>query len=360
MRSGDLQLFTIGETLFEDLFTEIKNATHHVHILFYIVKNDRFCHEFLSLLKEKAKQGVEVRLLIDRIGGKHISRQAIESLEKVGVQFHFCHIPKFPYLFYSFNARNHRKISVIDGKIGYIGGFNIGKEYLGNDPKLGFWRDYHIKVTLEGVWDLQKQFLFDWADASNEHLYNDSTYFPSLPSGHIKMKIVPTDGAYLQGVFLNLIEQAEKEIMIGTPYFIPGDKIMKALIDAAKRGVTIKIMTPRASDHPFVKHASYPYFKILIQYGIELYHYEKGFYHAKVIVIDEKICDVGTANFDKRSLYINHEINCLIYDRDFITDVKMQLRKDLASATLLTHDDLNRNFLDRSKESISTLISHFL
>jgi cardiolipin synthase len=310
---------------------------------------------------EKAKNGVEVRLLLDRIGSLNLKRKMIKKLISSGVHFSFCHVPRFPFLFYSLNERNHRKISVIDGEIGYIGGFNIGKEYIGQDPKLGDWRDYHLRLHGEGVQDLQAQFLLDWENATNEKLADIEKYYPSLQKGKHTHQIVPTDGAFLQEVFINLIRKATDEIIIATPYFIPGSNLFKELISAADRGVTIKILVPMKADHPFVKEASFPYFKPLLEAGCKIHRYYYGFFHAKVIVVDGKFCDIGTANFDKRSLYLNHEINCIITDKDFIGSVRKSLFRDMEFSEEVTMEFLNkRSFLQRGKESLSTIISGLL
>ncbi|MBD8071376.1 cardiolipin synthase [Bacillus sp. PS06] len=360
-RMGELTLFNVGEELFTDLFDELRQATEHIHLLFYIVKDDPISQEFLSILMERAEKGVRVRLLVDWIGGNKMTKKSIKALKESGVQFYYCHKPKFPFIWYSINERNHRKIVVIDGKVGYVGGFNVGKEYLGRDPKFGFWRDYHLKVSGPAVHDLQTQFLYDFHDTTGEELLVNTKYFPELPEGSKKMKIVPTDGAFLQHHFTDLLNLAEDEIILGSPYFIPSKEVVEALKNASHRGVNVKILIPRIGDHPLVKEAAYPYFKPLMSNGIQFYFYERGFYHAKVFLIDDKICDIGTANIDKRSFFLNHEINCYIYDKPFIQYVKSEIRKDLADATLLTFDELKkRGLFHRGKEKVSTLVSNFL
>jgi cardiolipin synthase len=360
-RKSDISLFTTGQKLYDDLFQHIQQASDHIHILFYIVKDDKISQTFMELLMEKARQGVKVRLLLDRIGSYKVSKEMIKGLRSSGVNFSFCHVPRLPFLFYSLNERNHRKITVIDGKIGYIGGFNIGKEYIGQDPSLGDWRDYHLRINGEGVQDLQSQFLYDWADATKEVLYENSLYFPALLAGNLLHKIVPTDGAYLQHAFINIIQTAKSEVIIGTPYFIPGTTLLNELLEAAKRGVTIKVIVPLKADHAFVKDAGIPYFKPLLQAGCKVYRYYYGFFHAKVIVADGQVCDIGTANFDKRSLYLNHEINCFIYDQDFVQSVRSSLLKDIDFSEEVTIEFLdNRSFLQKGKETLSTIISGLL
>ncbi|MDR4982135.1 cardiolipin synthase [Bacillus cereus] len=361
LRQSDFHLYTYGKDLYDALFTDIKRAKQHVHVLFFIVKNDEISREFLKLLMDKAQEGIEVRLLLDRFGSHYLSTEAIRSLQKNGVSFSFCHKVKFPFLFFSANQRNHRKITVIDGEIGYIGGFNIGEEYLGHNQKLGLWRDYHLRLTGEGVQDLQKQFLHDWFDDTNQYLLNTSLYFPKQQPGAILHQFIPTDGAYLQNTFLHLIENAKEELFIGTPYFIPGKKIMSALLKARERGVQITILVPEKADHALVREAKFPYCRKLIQAGCNIYAFQQGFFHAKIIIVDNHICDIGTANFDMRSLYVNHEINCLLYDKNFIQTVKNKLHEDLECSSLLSFEDVNSlSLIERGKEWLGTILAFFL
>ena len=361
IRHSDLTLFTNGENLYENLFTEIKAAKKHIHILFYIVGHDRISRDFLDLLMTKARNGVEVRLLIDWVGGHKVPRKKIRALKESGVQFYHSHIPRLPYLFYSLNVRNHRKISIIDGKVGYVGGFNIGQEYLGEDPKYGTWRDYHLKMEGEGVQDLQKQFLHDWCSASKLDLMSNQSYFPPLHQGQMMMKMVPTDGLYLKDSMIHLLRLAKDEILIGTPYFIPGKDITEELGRATARGIKVKILFPRIADHLLVKDGAFPYIKKLKKEGVQFFFYEEGFYHAKLLVIDDKICDIGTANLDKRSLFLNYEINCFVYDKEFVQEVKDKLRKDLSDSTFITDKEIKKRTLtDRIRESFATLVSNFL
>ncbi|MCU4714724.1 cardiolipin synthase [Bacillus thuringiensis] len=361
LRQSDFHLYTYGKDLYDALFTDIKQAQHHIHILFFIVKNDKISREFLKLLIDKAQEGIEVRLLLDRFGSHSLSNEAIRSLQKHGISFSFCHKVKFPLLFFSANQRNHRKITVIDGKTGYIGGFNIGEEYLGHNEHLGLWRDYHLRLTGEGVQDLQKQFLHDWFDDTKQNLLDASLYFPKQQPGTILHQFIPTDGAYLQHTFLHLINAAKKEICIGTPYFIPGKKIMNALLKARERGVQITILVPEKADHPLVREAKFPYCRKLIQAGCNIYAFQQGFFHAKIIIVDDDICDIGTANFDMRSLYINHEINCLLYNKHFIQTVKNKFHEDLENASVLSYSDVNpTSLIDRGKEWIGTMFAFFL
>lgn len=360
-RKSNLELFTVGQHFYERLFEDIENSTHSVHVLFYIIKNDPDSESFLSLLQKKAEQGISVRLLADYVGSHELENKKIQQLKESGISFAFAHRPKWPFFFYSSQTRNHRKITVIDGRTGYTGGFNIGKEYLGKDPKFGFWRDYHLRVTGEGVRDLQRQFLTDWNAASDEQPEEDKGLFPALSQGRFEHRFLTTPGMELEKNFLTFIKEAKKELLICSPYFIPGKKLMKELLNARNRGVSVKIMVPMKADHPLVKEASFPYFGPLLKAGCDIYQYYYGFYHAKVIVVDDGFCDIGTANFDKRSLFLNDEFNCLVYDSSFVKEVKLTVVEDMKRSAKLTLDHYNsRSVRQRVMEKTASFVSYFL
>jgi cardiolipin synthase len=358
---GNLDIFPHGKKLFADYFAELKNAARHIHILFYIVKNDRFSQEFLQILKDKAREGVEVRLLIDRLGSLKVSKQMVMELREAGVHFAYSNSIRLPFLFYSSQVRNHRKVSIIDGKIGYLGGFNVAKEYIDEDPKLSPWRDYHLKITGAGVPSLQKEFLIDWKEYGRENLLEDFKYFPESHDGSIRHQFIPTEAHGLEEKYIKLIQSAEDAIIIGTPYFIPSKKMVTELLKAEHRGVKITIIVPYTADHILVQEASFRYLRPLLKQGVQVFQFNNGFYHAKTIVIDDKVCDIGSANFDKRSLYLNKEINCYIYDREFISRVKNVMNWDIQNSRPLTLADLNTPNLYRSiKEVIAGAVSYFL
>lgn len=343
------------------MFAEFRNAKKHIHVLFYICKNDQISQEFFNILMDKAKSGVEVRLLLDWVGSIKIKRGKIKELKAAGVHFSFSNIPKAPFFFYSSQTRNHRKITVIDGKIGYIGGYNIGKEYIDLDPKLSPWRDYHLKVQGEGVADLQQQFLLDWQEAAKTNLLQNEIYFPSLHKGTVCHKLISTEGFLLEETFSKLIHNAQQSITIGSPYFIPSKKILNSLINALAKGVSLVIIVPYHSDHLLVKEASYPYLRPLLENGARVYQFKKGFYHAKVLLIDNEVCDLGTANFDNRSFFLNHEINCFIYEKETLDQVRQILKEDMNDSDILTLNDLNSlSIFTRIKEGIARCFVHFL
>ncbi|HHY22422.1 MAG TPA: cardiolipin synthase [Bacilli bacterium] len=358
-RMSNVSLFSNGKDFFDQLFVDIKEAEHHIHLLWYIYNEDSISEQLTNLLVKKAQEGVEIRLLVDWFGAK-ISKKSISKLRDAGVSFSYSNVPHFPFLFFTLNNRNHRKITIIDGNIGYIGGFNIGDEYLGRDKNLGFWRDFHLRINGDGVQDLQTQFIYDWQLATNTQIHK-KRYFPPLKEGNILLKFSPNNGAFLEEMFIQLIEMAKKSIMIGTPYYIPGKKIQNALIQASKRGIKVKLIVPKKSDYILIKEAAYPYFKDLLHVGIEIFEYTNGFYHAKAIVIDEFVCDIGTANFDMRSFHLNNEMNCLIYDHSFILHVIREMQYDIMHSEQLTIEQYERRpFMHKAKEQFAKLFSELL
>ncbi|PGY12491.1 cardiolipin synthase [Bacillus sp. AFS031507] len=358
---GNFDIFTHGKKLFADYFHELRNAKKHIHVLFYIVKDDAISREFFSILKEKARAGVEVRLLIDRLGSWKVRKAAVKSLQEAGVRFAFSNTIKLPFLFYSSQIRNHRKITIIDGEIGYLGGFNVGKEYIDEEPSLGIWRDYHLKITGRSVNFLQSEFLIDWHEYAGEDIMGNPAYFPTLADGPVRHQYVPTEANQLEQNYLRLIQKATHSMIIGTPYFIPCHKILAELLAAIKRGVQLSVIVPYTADHLLVQEASFRYLRKLIRAGAAVYQYKKGFYHAKTLVIDDKLCDIGTANFDKRSMYLNKEINCYIYDPAFIQRLMDILKKDIDDSKPLTLAELNKpNPVRTIKEGIAAAISYFL
>ncbi|WP_432816068.1 cardiolipin synthase [Sutcliffiella horikoshii] len=354
-RQGDIQLYSDGNLLYKDLFDDMRNATHHIHSLFYMVRNDHASKEFLSILKEKADQGLEVRLLLDYFGSFDVKKDTVKELKSHGIEVEFYHKPAFPFFFFSINQRNHRKITVVDGKIGYVGGFNIGKEYLGQDSEFGVWRDYHLRLIGEGVQDLQSQFFQNWEQAGDFPSKEwGEAYYPAAASGPITHELVPTNGGHLTKTFLSLMQRAEKSIIIGTPYFIPSEPLLKEILSALKRGVKVTVLVPAKADHPLVMDAAFPYFKAIIPAGAEVYRFYLGFYHAKVMVIDDHTCDIGTANFDNRSLFLNNEINCLIYDKEFVQRTVEEIHKDIHNSEKLTLEFIEkRSLIAKGRELLS-------
>ncbi|WP_059171814.1 cardiolipin synthase [Bacillus sp. FJAT-27445] len=360
-RRGTIRIFTRGSKLFKDYFTDLRQADRYIHVLFYIVKEDALSHEFFEILREKARSGVEVRLLVDWIGSMEIKKETVASLKQEGIHFAFSHKLRLPFLFYTSQARNHRKITIIDGKIGYLGGYNVGDEYIGGHPKLSPWRDYHLKITGESVQDLQDVFLIDWKEAAREDLRKHPFYFCKKETGEAEHQLLPTSGFMLEQTCLELLKSANERIVIGSPYFIPSKKLFAELLSCLGRGVSLTIIVPGIADHPLVKEASYRSLRRLIKDGARVYQYSNGFYHAKTLLIDDTVCDIGTANFDKRSLFLNSEINCYMFGPEQINEAVAILENDILASRELELASLEKPDISRSaKELVARAISLFL
>lgn len=359
LRQSNVILYTDGKVLYQQLFNDIKQAQHSVHINFFSIADDKISHEFLDLLKQKSREGLEVYYAVDRLGGILLKEKEKQSLLKEGVHFTYYNKPGFPYLFSSLEHRNHRRNLIIDGKIGYIGGFNIGKKYLGEKPKLGHWRDYHLRISGEGTQDLESQFKSDWKQNTGQTISEANV---TVEKGSISHRIIAYNGDKLPQSYTNFFHQAQKSITILTPYFIPKDEtIWKALIDARKRGVRVKILWSPHSDAILVKQAAYPYIRKALSEGIEIYAYKQGVFHGKVFVIDEKVLMVGTVNFDSRSFHLNDEMNCYIYNSGYIHEVQEYIQQDFQNAQRITSSYVNDlPFREKVKEQLAKLIASYL
>ncbi|GAF64353.1 cardiolipin synthetase [Bacillus sp. TS-2] len=361
-RESQVTFFPSGDTFFNHLIQDLKAANDHIHVLFYIFRQDFIGSKLLDILELKAKEGVTVRIMVDQFGCS-ISLRNKHRLKKAGVLFTTTPPIGFPYFFFKLNQRNHRKIVVCDGRVGYIGGYNIGDEYLGRNPHFGRWRDFHLRLVGDGVQDLQSSFLQDWHQKKKRIQINTNNqrYFPALHKGTQSITLFRTNGALLEEEFYQKIGQAKKSLIIATAYFIPGEKLIKAIIKAAKRGVDIKIIVPKKSDHLFVREAAFPYYQRLLMNGVRIYQYYRGFFHTKALLIDERVAYIGTANFDQRSMFINFEQHVFVYDQTIISEVNNILDYDISISSPLTIKEYEeRSFLFKLKEKVGQLISDYL
>lgn len=363
-----VKIYTDGTEKFADLFDNIRKAKKYIHLEYYIIRDDFLSHQFLDLLIEKAKEGVQVLLLYDGMGCLRTPKSLFNKLKDYGI--HVCAFfpPFIPYINLRINYRNHRKICVIDGEVGYVGGFNIGAEYIGLDKKMGYWRDTHLRVMGSSVQMLDLQFLLDWRFASPDHEIDLSSYicYRTPPViGNVGMQIVASgpDSKYssIRNGYAKMINTAKRSIYIQTPYFIPDEGVLTAIKLAALSGIDVRIMIPNKPDHLFVHWASYSYIGEVLAAGAKAYTYEKGFLHAKTIVIDDEICSVGTSNFDIRSFTLNFEVNSFIYDELISTRLSKIFHEDLMDCREITpqvYDE--RGYLIKFKESISRLVGPIL
>lgn len=329
-KNNEIKIFKDGIEKFQMLKNEIEKAQHHIHLEYFIVKSDMIGNQIKDLLIKKSKEGVKVRFIIDKIGSSKTKKTYFSEMSEAGIDvvlYSYFLAPLFKNLHIQINYRNHKKIVVIDGKVGFIGGINIGDEYLGKG-KLGYWRDTHIMVKGDFVLGLQAIFFDDFLSIKK---YNAKSiffgnalnnYYPSENDSIGKMIQFCISGpdsdypAIMQST-LKMLSMAEKNIYISTPYFVPPENIMETLKVAALSGIDVRILFPGKCDHYPVYQASLTYLHELCKAGVKIYFYpNNSFLHAKVITIDGKISSIGSANMDIRSYLLNHELSAVIYDAD--------------------------------------------
>lgn len=365
---NEVQFFVDGKAKFSALVEDLKAAERSIHIQYYIIKNDEVFQSILEVLKQKVKEGVEVRILFDGMGGRFVRNSLWKELQGMGMQVAEFFPAVFGQLQLRVNYRNHRKIVVIDGKTGYVGGFNIAREYIGLDEKFGYWRDTHMRIKGSAVDSLQVRFILDWNFAARNQTIAFENYLTepdANPAAGCPVQIVTSGPDSLEqsirNTYLRLIHKAKRCIYIQTPYFIPDEAIMSALCIAVHSGVEVNVMIPCKPDHPFVYWATYSYVGELVLQGANCYMYMDGFLHAKGIVVDEMVLCYGTANMDIRSFSLNFEVNAILYDEGKAKEMTEYFHEDLKRSKQITKNMyLGRNLLVRFKEQVSRLLSPLL
>jgi cardiolipin synthase len=361
----DIRILLNGEEKFPTLFQDIKEAQESIHLLYYTLRDDQIGTDLQRLLIERAAKGVKIRLLVDGVGSKELSKESIMKLKDAGIDVGVFAPPSFAFLFH-INYRNHRKVVVIDGKIGYTGGLNVGDEYLHKDAKHGYWRDVHVRTVGESALLLQRIFARDWYYTTNLKISEDDQLFPSLPiQDGVLAKVIPSgpDMAkpLIKQVYLEMISNAKERIWISTPYFVPDQEMMKALKEARKKGVEICLLVPKKTDNLLVQAASYHYFQSLLKHGVNIYLYNKGFYHAKMILVDQEIGKIGSANFDQRSFYYSFESGLLFHNEIICKKMEQIFIADFKDCTLLEVKQIRkRSIWERTMTQFSLLLAPWL
>ncbi len=331
---NDAELLIDGQATFSAIFEGIDSAKEYLLVQFYIVHNDRLGTRLKSHLLAKAKQGVRVFFLYDKIGSHKLSADYINDLSQGGVEIKAFtssnHVNRF-----QINFRNHRKIVIVDGHTAYVGGHNVGDEYMGEDPKLSPWRDTHVKVCGPAALGVQLSFIEDWhwiagvtpdVNWKAQLLHDNDKQVLTLPTG-------PADEFDTCGLFfVEAINCAKSRVWIISPYFVPDESVISALQLAAMRGVDVRILLPSKADHLLVYLASFSYYQETLSAGIKLYRYEKGFLHQKVLLVDDDLAAVGTANLDNRSFRLNFEITMLFADTSFAKQIELMLIEDFSNS----------------------------
>ena len=345
--NNHVTLLVNGENKFPDVIKSLKNAKHHIHIEYYIYDNDEIGNQVAKVLIEKAKEGVEVRFIYDDFGSRGIRKNIVHQLREAGAEaypFYKIHLIMFAN---RMNYRNHRKIIVIDGTIGYVGGINVSDHYINQSKNKVFWRDTHLKIVGSSVFNLQSIFLADWNFCANQKIYFSIDYFPEgkkdIYYGNHMVQIVPSgpDSKYprIKYTLIQAILTAQHEVCITTPYFIPDKSFLEAINIAALSGIRVQLLLPGVSDSFIVNTTTQAYFQDLLDAGVEIYIYNKGFVHAKTMVCDKKVAIVGTANLDNRSFDLNFEINANIFDEQVANELKEIFENDLTLSTQITAEE---------------------
>ncbi|RHH55850.1 cardiolipin synthase [Enterococcus casseliflavus] len=370
-KGNKVEFYKDGKEKFAALFEDMKQAEDNLHVEYYSFFNDEIGGQFLSILIDKAREGVEVRLVYDPWGSPKANRKFFQPLIDAGGKV-------VPFITSKNLIRNtrlnyhlHRKIVVIDGQIGWTGGFNVGDQYLGKKAKFGYWRDTHARIVGTASFTLQEIFIRDWnasVKREEDQLEYEDRYFilpPKERSGNVDLQIVAdgpeSETQILKGGFVKMILAAKESIWIQTPYLIPDDSMMNALEIAIHSGVDVRIMIPCMPDHPFIYRATQHYANYLHRRGAKIYIYNNGFLHAKTVMMDDTISSFGTTNQDIRSYALNFEVNAFAYDHDVTQTLKGFFEEDMAQSTLLTDEILaKQSYWLRFKQNFSRLLSPIL
>lgn len=368
-RKNKVEVFADGNKLFKQMIKDFDQAKQSIHIEFYTFYSDNIGKEILAELEKKAAEGVEVRVIYDSWGSMGTTRRFFKRLRELGGMAE-------PFLGvgsnlrdFRLNFRDHRKIVVVDGQISYVGGFNIGDQYLGRDEKFGNWRDTHLKIIGGGTYSLQQRFVRDWnATSAKKKITQYRQYFPinkTAREGNTRLQIVssgPESGTeQIKLGYLKLINSAKERLWIQSPYLIPDDSIIDALRVAIKSGVDVRIMIPNKPDHAFVYRASQYYARQMADAGAVIYFYDNGFIHAKTLVADGMLSSVGSANMDYRSFKLNFEINSFMYDEKIAKQLEDLYLDDIKHSTVVTSQMFKeQGAWLRFKQTFSRLLSPIL
>ncbi|MDR3220349.1 MAG: cardiolipin synthase [Dysgonamonadaceae bacterium] len=358
IQGSKVEIITEGSRMFEALLSDMEKAKHHIHIEFFIFRNDQTGKIVREMLMKKAAQGVEVRFIYDNVANWAVPRRFYNEMKKSGVQITSMLKAHFLKFADRLNYRNHRKVVVIDGITAYMGGMNISNNYFTNPN----WRDTHLRIQGQGSLGLQASFLIDWY-SSGEAFLDDKKYFPETKEYTQNLMQIATGGPYslyhnLLQATVNIIIGAKKYIYLQTPYFLPTESLFQALQMAALSGVDVRLMVSRKSDSAYVDPAAHSYFQDLLEAGMKIYEIEDKFMHAKTLVADDMISVIGSANLDFRSFETNFEINCYIYDPHIARRNKEIFFHDMDECREIRLEDwLNRSKWKKFFDSVMRLFA---
>jgi cardiolipin synthase len=364
---NQISIFNHGTESFEALFAAIEQAKHHIHVEFYIVEPDEMGNRLFALLQKKAREGVEVRFMFDDVGSWRLKKKHLQPLVDAGVQFHSFLPVRLPFLSQQVNYRNHRKIVIIDGVVGFTGGMNIADRYLRGN-RLGEWRDTLIRIDGLAVQGLQKVFLIDWSFMNRipvtGEVYFEQKNLPETASNTLVQIVTSgpdSDWESIMQGFLYAIASARQYVYIQTPYFLPTDAMLSVIKTTALSGVDVRLLMPAVNDSPMTHAASCSYMREIMDAGVKVYFYENSFIHSKNIMIDDEFTSIGSTNMDMRSFEQNFEVNAFIYCRETTEKMKSEFLELLKDTPKLTPEKwAKRPRKQRVKESFSRLFSPLL
>ena len=347
--NNEVKILKSGHEKFIDLFKDIKKAKHHIHLEYFNFRNDSIANALFDLLAKKAEEGVEIRALFDSFGNssnnKPLNKKHLKAIRAKGIEIEEFDPIRFPWINHAFR-RDHRKIIVIDGEIGYTGGMNIADYYINGLPKIGEWRDIHIRMEGNAVECLQDIFLDMWNETTNQNIQGEKYY----PYSNEKIKVINNkkiaivdrnpkkDTKGMRRTLAKAIESAENKVQIINPYFTPTRIIKRAIKNALGKGVKVEIMIPGKSDIPFSPDASMYIANSLRKKGADIYIFNGGFHHSKIMMIDSLYCSVGSANLNSRSLRCDYEVNAFIFDQETTDELIQIFSEDQKDSTLLTKE----------------------
>jgi cardiolipin synthase len=360
------KILSNGDETFRHIIGELKRAKHHIHMEYYIVRHDAIGQEIKEILLAKAEEGVKVRFLYDAVGSWQLSKKYINEMKNAGIETVAFGPVKLPFLNNKFNFRNHRKIIVIDGTVGFVGGLNIGDEYLGRSEEFGFWRDTHLMLKGEAVRSLQLIFLQDWYYMTNHSFLTAEYLSPQLDhKNHGGVQLIAggpdNEWSVIKNIFFSMIASAEKSVWIASPYFIPDEDIFSAIKVAALSGIDVRLLVPNRPDKRIVFHASRSYFPELLEAGVKIYEYGRGFMHSKIVIVDSELASIGTSNMDMRSFHLNFEVNAFLFRTRSTQELVDEYLNDIDYAVQLDLQTFGkRKFGIRLLESTARLLSPLL
>ncbi|MGG1879953.1 cardiolipin synthase [Paenibacillus cisolokensis] len=362
---NETRVLTDGEETYAAMLKAMEEAKDHIHVEFYIFRHDKIGTKFQDVMIRKAKEGVKVRLICDGLGSYKLKKAFIRRFQESGVEFYFF-LPAMVSMFSRrVNYRNHRKIVIVDGTVGFLGGINVGDDYLGKYPKMGYWRDTHLEVKGDAVYFLQNVFLHDWRLASGERIADPLLYPEHGCTGEEQVQILSSgpdqNWNAIQEMYFGAISVAKERIWITSPYFIPDEGVYEAIKTAAVSGVDVRIIIPDKADTRLVKLASLSYVEELMAAGVSFYEYEKGFIHAKVIIVDEILGSVGTANMDMRSFFCNFELTAVMFNKRPIDDLVADFEEDLRNSRPIEWESFHkRGGRQKAAEILCRMLSPLL